>query len=89
VSASDESPMEAEFGTLAAWTEQAIHELGPGYAIPGACRGSGYPRDLAWMADGLDLAGDGRFLDTGAGLGGPSVSSTSSTSRTAGTGRRC
>ena len=65
--------MEAEFDTVAAWTERAIEELGPGYAIPGACRGSGYPPDLEWLADGLDLTGDRRFLDVGAGLGGPAA----------------
>ena len=65
--------LEAEFDTVADWTEQAIRELGRDHAIPGACRGSGYPPELAWLAAGLDLRGDARFLDTGAGLGGPSA----------------
>ena len=66
-------PMEAEFDTVAAWTEDAVGELGSEYAIPGACRGSGRPADLTWLADGLDLAGDRRFLDAGSGLGGPAA----------------
>lgn len=70
---SDETPMEAEFDTVAAWTEQAIAELGDEYAIPAACRGSGDPADLAWLADGLDLSGRRRFVDVGAGLGGPAA----------------
>lgn len=65
--------MEAEFDTVAAWTEQAVAELGPAHAIPAACRGSGSPPELAWLAEGLDLEGDDRFLDAGAGLGGPAA----------------
>lgn len=67
------SAMEAEFDTLAAWTEAAIGELGSRYAIPAACRGSGSPADLRWLAEGLGLRGDARFLDAGAGLGGPAA----------------
>lgn len=66
-------PLEAEFDTVAAWTEQAVAELGAEYAIPAACRGSGSPADLAWLAEGLDLHGDARFLDAGSGLGGPAA----------------
>jgi SAM-dependent methyltransferase len=65
--------LEAEFDTVAAWTERAVAELGGEYAIPGTCRGSGSPADLAWLADGLDLTGDRRFLDAGSGLGGPAA----------------
>ncbi len=67
------SAMEAEFDTVAEWTEQAVRELGRGYAIPAACRGSGSPADLAWLAERLDLRGDDRFLDAGGGLGGPAA----------------
>ncbi len=73
VGVGDGSAMEAEFDTLAAWTEDAVRELGPRYAIPAACRGSGSPADLRWLADGLGLHGDDRFLDAGAGLGGPAA----------------
>ncbi|MDD7934119.1 class I SAM-dependent methyltransferase [Actinomycetospora straminea] len=65
--------MEAEFDTVAAWTEGAVRALGPDHAVPAACRGSGSPADLAWLAQGLDLRGDQRFLDAGAGLGGPAA----------------
>jgi SAM-dependent methyltransferase len=73
---SPESPgsaMEAEFDTVAAWTEEAVQALGHDHAIPAACRGSGSPADLAWLAGGLDLRADQRFLDAGAGLGGPAA----------------
>lgn len=63
--------MEAEFGTVAAWTEQAVQELGPGYAIPAACRGSGSEEALTWLADRLALTAGTRMLDDGAGVGGP------------------
>ncbi|WP_433803606.1 class I SAM-dependent methyltransferase [Actinomycetospora sp. CA-084318] len=65
--------LEVEFDTVAAWTEEAVAELGTDYAIPAACRGSGRPADLAWLADGLELTDGDRFLDAGAGLGGPTA----------------
>ena len=65
--------LEAEFDTVAAWTEKAVAELGEDHAIPAACRGSGSPADLTWLAEGLDLSGDDRFLDAGSGLGGPTA----------------
>jgi len=68
-----DSAMEAEFDTVAAWTEEAVRALGLDHAIPAGCRGSGSPADLAWIAGGLDLHGDQRFLDSGAGLGGPAA----------------
>ena len=63
--------MEAEFGTLAAWTEQAVRALGPEYAIPAGCKGSGSEAALRWLADRLELRPGGRVLDDGAGVGGP------------------
>ena len=65
--------MEAEFDTVASWTEQVVRDLGPEYAIPAACRGSGEASWLEWLADGLQLEPTDRFLDAGAGLGGPSA----------------
>jgi SAM-dependent methyltransferase len=63
--------MEAEFGTLAAWTADAVAVLGPEYAIPAGCRGSGSESALRWLADGLALRPGSRVLDDGAGVGGP------------------
>jgi SAM-dependent methyltransferase len=65
--------LEAEFDTVAAWTEAAVAELGEDHAIPAACRGSGSPADLGWLAEGLDLHRGDRFLDAGSGLGGPTA----------------
>ena len=68
-----ESAMEAEFDTIAVWTERIVRELGPEYAIPAACRGSASPAWLRWVADGLALSPGDAFLDAGAGLGGPAA----------------
>jgi SAM-dependent methyltransferase len=68
-----DAALEAEFDTVAAWTEEAVAELGEDHAIPAACRGSGRPADLAWLAEGLDLHDDELFLDAGSGLGGPTA----------------
>ena len=64
--------MEAEFGTVAGWTEEAVGALGPEHAIPAGCRGSGSEGALRWLADRLDLRPGTRLLDDGAGVGGPS-----------------
>ena len=63
--------MEAEFDTVAGWTEEAVRALGPEYAIPAGCRGSGSEGALRWLADRLRLVPGGRLLDDGAGVGGP------------------
>ena len=63
--------MEAEFGTVAGWTEEAVRALGPEHAIPAGCRGSGSEGALRWLADRLDVPAGGRFLDDGSGVGGP------------------
>ena len=63
--------MEAEFDTVAGWTEQAVRALGPEYAIPAGCRGSGSLGALRWLADRLELTPGVRLLDDGAGVGGP------------------
>lgn len=65
--------MEDEFDTVARWTEQAVAELGPEYAIPAGCRGSGSPAALDWLAAGLELAAGDALLDAGAGVGGPAA----------------
>lgn len=62
-----------EFHTVARWTVDAIERLGPDHGVPGACRGSGGPGALAWLATWLLEGPTGRFLDLGGGLGGPSA----------------
>jgi SAM-dependent methyltransferase len=63
--------MEAEFDTVAGWTEEAVRALGSEYAIPAGCRGSGSEGALRWLADRMDLGPTTRLLDSGAGVGGP------------------
>lgn len=63
--------MESEFGTVAGWTEEAVAALGPEYAVPAGCRGSGSEAALRWLADELAVRPGERVLDSGAGVGGP------------------
>jgi SAM-dependent methyltransferase len=65
--------LEDEFGVVAGWTEQVVGELGPDYAIAAACRGSGSPASLAWLADALEVRLARRMLDAGSGVGGPAA----------------
>lgn len=67
----DSEAMETEFGTVAGWTEEAVLALGPEHAVPAGCRGSGSEGALRWLADRLELDAGTRFLDDGAGVGGP------------------
>ncbi|MDQ1721478.1 MAG: hypothetical protein QOI26_1212 [Pseudonocardiales bacterium] len=67
----DAEPMADEFDTMAGWTADAVVELGPSHAIPAACRGSGSPAALRWLAAKLGLRPGMRLLDSGAGVGGP------------------
>ncbi|MGI8753080.1 MAG: class I SAM-dependent methyltransferase [Acidimicrobiales bacterium] len=62
-----------EFDTEAAWTVEILAELAPDDAIPGACRGSGDPAALDWLADALEVNQATRFLDLGGGIGGPAA----------------
>jgi SAM-dependent methyltransferase len=64
---------EIEFDLLATWTEDAVNELGPEYAVPAGCRGSGSPADLAWLAEALTVGPRTRVVDVGSGVGGPSA----------------
>jgi SAM-dependent methyltransferase len=64
---------EIEFDLLATWTEEAVRELGPEYAIPAGCRGSGSPSDLAWLAEALAVGAETRVADVGSGVGGPAA----------------
>jgi SAM-dependent methyltransferase len=67
------APMDAEFDTVAGWTEQAVAELGGAHAIAAACRGSGSPAGLCWLADALGIEPGVRMLDAGSGVGGPAA----------------
>ena len=71
--ADDVAAQEIEFDLLASWTEDAVRELGPEYAIPAGCRGSGSPSDLAWLAEALQIGPDTRIADVGSGVGGPAA----------------
>ncbi|WP_432875800.1 class I SAM-dependent methyltransferase [Kribbella sp. CA-245084] len=65
--------MVAEFDDVAAWTAEAVGQLGDGHAIPAACRGSASPAALAWLAEACELSAGDRLLDVGAGSGGPAA----------------
>ncbi|MDV3220846.1 class I SAM-dependent methyltransferase [Intrasporangium sp.] len=65
--------MQDEFGTMAAWTREAVTELGADHAMPAACRGSGRPSGLDWLLARLEPQSGGLLLDVGAGLGGPAA----------------
>jgi SAM-dependent methyltransferase len=67
----DDEPMVDEFDTMAAWTADAVAALGAEHAIPAACRGSGSPAAMRWLAGRLGLRTGMRLLDCGAGVGGP------------------
>lgn len=69
----DVDAMDAEFDVVAAWTADAAQALGPEYAIPAGCRGSGSPAGLMWLVEHLGLAGGETLLDVGAGVGGPAA----------------
>ncbi|SPM39147.1 SAM-dependent methyltransferase [Mycobacterium numidiamassiliense] len=72
--------MEAEFGTVAEWTAQVAVELGPEYAVPAGCRGSGSPPALDWLIEQMKLKPGSRLLDCGAGVGGSAAYAASSRS---------
>jgi SAM-dependent methyltransferase len=65
--------MVAEFDEVAAWTAEAVGDLGDEHAIPAACRGSASPAALAWLAEACELSAGDRLLDAGAGTGGPAA----------------
>lgn len=65
--------MAAEFGTVAEWTAEVATDLGPAYAIPAGCRGSGSAGVLRWLLGHLDVPPARTFLDWGAGVGGPAA----------------
>lgn len=68
---SEDEAMADEFDTVAWWTASAVAELGEDHALPAACRGSGSPAALDWLATSMGLREGLRLLDSGAGVGGP------------------
>ncbi|MBS4754001.1 methyltransferase domain-containing protein [Nocardioides sp. zg-ZUI104] len=66
-----EEAMADEFDTVAWWTAAAVAELGEDHALPAACRGSGSPAALDWLATRMGLRSGMSLLDSGAGVGGP------------------
>ncbi len=65
--------MQAEFDTVAEWTAQVAADLGHDYYVPAGCRGSGSPAALDWLVSHMELGSGARFLDCGAGVGGPAA----------------
>lgn len=66
-------PLHAEFDVVPGWTVQAVRELGAAHALPAACRGSGGPGVLRWLATQLGVRAGTSLLDSGAGMGGPAA----------------
>jgi len=62
-----------EFGVVAGWSAAILATADRTSAMAGACRGSGSPAALAWLAESLRLEPGMRLLDVGAGLGGPAA----------------
>jgi SAM-dependent methyltransferase len=65
------SAMEAEFDTVAGWTQVAVERLGPEYAVPAGCRGSASPAGLDRLCE--DLRPGTLLADVGGGVGGPAA----------------
>lgn len=64
---------DTEFGQQAASIAAQIPGLPPEDRIAAACRGSGNPVALAWLAENLRLNKSAMVVDLGAGLGGPAA----------------
>lgn len=64
---------DAEFDRQASLIADQIPSLPARDRIAAACRGSGNPVALSWLAEGLHLDESTTVIDLGAGLGGPSA----------------
>ena len=62
---------EAEFDEAASAIAAELDGVDIDRRVAAACRGSGNPAALAWLAEGLGLRAEMRAIDLGAGLGGP------------------
>jgi SAM-dependent methyltransferase len=65
--------MVTEFDQLAGWTEETLVGLNYEAAIAAACRGSGNPAALTWLAEAMKVGNTTTVLDVGGGLGGPAA----------------
>lgn len=64
---------DAEFAGQASAIASQIPDLAPDERIPAACRGSGNPAMLSWLAEGLSVDPASLVVDVGAGIGGPAA----------------
>jgi ubiquinone/menaquinone biosynthesis C-methylase UbiE len=64
---------DAEFGWYTERLADAIVDLAPSDPIPPACRGTGNPALLNYLADGIQAQPGMTVLDLGVGLGGPAA----------------
>ncbi|MEQ8843202.1 MAG: methyltransferase domain-containing protein [Acidimicrobiales bacterium] len=64
---------DAEFESAFAKAGRRLAALDRAEAIAAACRGSGNPALLAWLAESAGLEPGARVMDVGAGLGGPAA----------------
>jgi len=62
-----------EFRSAARRAEEVLSDLDRHDAVAAACRGSGNPAALAWLAEACELDESTRLLDLGGGLGGPAA----------------
>ena len=62
-----------EFDVQAAAIAEQLPGLDIDARIAAACRGSGNPAALAWLAENLRISEASRVIDLGAGLGGPAA----------------
>lgn len=62
-----------EFDTVAGWTAAVLASKPPAARVPGACRGSGDPAALDWLAARLGVSPAVAVLDAGGGIGGPAA----------------
>lgn len=65
--------MDAEFGWYTERLAEAIVELAPTDPVPPACRGTGNPALLSYLADLMQARPGMSILDLGVGLGGPAA----------------
>jgi SAM-dependent methyltransferase len=65
--------LDAEFGWYTERLAEAIVEVAPTDPVPPACRGTGNPALLSYLADLIQAGPEMSVLDLGAGLGGPAA----------------